>query len=123
MLKSGHGRMYHYRTKEKFMSKNQRCTLAVATLLLVSCKSDITEVCNEGNKAVITVYNNSLCTPDVSVNGDEIASDLGILDEVSVQVDAGSHEVTTTLSLFTLCTALDWEVEVACGDTVLLTFE
>lgn len=115
--------MYHYRVKANLMNKNQWCSLAAATLLFVGCDSLITEVCDEGNKAVITVYNNSLCTPNVSVNGDEIVSDLGILDEISVEVDAGSHEVSTTLSLFTLCTALDWEVEVACGDTVLLTFE
>lgn len=87
------------------------------------CDDGVTEVCDEGNKAVITVYNNSLCTPDVSVNGDEIASDLGILDQVSVEVDAGTHDVTTNLSLITTCTELDWEVEVACGDSIMLTFE
>lgn len=115
--------MYNCGITTEFMIKNLWCSLAAATLLFVSCDSAITEVCDEGNKAVITVYNNSLCTPDVSVNGDEIASDLGILDEVSVEVDAGTHDVSTSLSLFTLCTALDWDVEVACGDTVLLTFE
>ncbi len=105
------------------MSKIHWFGIASACFLLASCENFATEVCDEGNKAVITVLNNSLCTPDVSVNGDEIASDLGVLEQVSVEVNAGTHDVTTDLSLFTICTPLDWEVELACGDTVHLTFE
>ena len=105
------------------MNKSTLFGMFAACALFASCDDGVTEVCDEGNKAVITVFNNSLCTPDVSVNGDEIASDLGILDQVSTEVDAGTHDVTTNLSLITTCTELDWEVEVACGDTILLTFE
>jgi len=105
------------------MNKSTLFGMFAACALFASCDDGVTEVCDEGNKAVITVFNNSLCTPDVSVNGDEIASDLGILDQVSTEVDAGTHDVTTNLSLIATCTELDWEVEVACGDTILLTFE
>ena len=83
----------------------------------------MTEVCDEGNKAVITIYNNSLCTPDVSVGGDEIATDMGILSTQSVEVDAGDIDIEFSLALFTLCTALDTTVTVACGDSVYVEFD
>ena len=83
----------------------------------------MTEVCDEGNKAVITIYNTSPCTPDVSVGGDEIATDMGILSTQSVEVDAGDIDIEFSLALFTLCTALDTTVTVACGDSVYVEFD
>ena len=97
--------------------------LLTAFALMTGCDDGVTEVCDDGNKAVITIYNNSLCTPDISVGGDLVASDLGTFDEVSVEVDAGTYDVTTNLSLFTTCTELEWTADVACGDSVLFTFE
>ena len=94
-----------------------------AAFVLITGCDDNTEACDEGNKAVITIYNNSLCTPDVSVGGDEIATDMGILATQSVEVDAGDIDIEFSLALFTLCTALDTTVTVACGDSVYVEFD
>ena len=90
----------------------------MAALVLVTGCDDNTEACDEGNKAVITIFNNSLCTPDVSVGGDEIAADMGILATQSVEVDAGTIDIEFELAFISLCTALDTSVTVACGDSV-----
>jgi len=96
--------------------------LFVALLLVTGC-DDNTEACDEGNKAVITIFNNSLCTPDVSVDGDEIASDMGILSLETVEVDAGNIDVEFDLAFISLCTAFDTAVTVACGDSVYIEFD
>lgn len=96
--------------------------IAAAFLLVTGC-SDNTEACDEGNKAVITVFNNSLCTPDVSVGGDQIASDLGVLSTQSVEVDAGDIDIEFDLAFISLCTAMDTTVTVACGDSVFVEFD
>ena len=93
-----------------------------AAFLLVTGCSDDTTPCDEGNKAVITVINNSPCTPDVSVGGDEIATDMGILASQSVEVDAGDIDVEFSLALISLCTAYETTVTVACGDSVTVEF-
>lgn len=95
----------------------------MAALVLVTGCDDSTEACDEGNKAVITIFNNSLCTPDVSVGGDEIAADMGILATQSVEVDAGTIDIEFDLAFISLCTALDTSVTVACGDSVYVEFD
>jgi len=94
----------------------------VAVLMLVTGCDDNTEACDEGNKAVITVFNNSLCTPDVSVDGEQIATDMGILATQSVEVDAGDIDVEFDLAFISLCTALNTTVTVACGDSITVEF-
>ena len=105
------------------MNKSTLLGMFAACTLFASCDDGVTEVCDEGNKAVITVYNNSLCSPDVSVGGDEIATDMGILSTQSVEVDAGDIDIEFSLALFTFCTALDTTVTVACGDSVYVEFD
>ncbi|MDA8695337.1 hypothetical protein N9C70_04430 [Flavobacteriales bacterium] len=95
----------------------------LAAFVLVTGCDDNTEACDEGNKAVITIFNNSLCTPDVSVGGDEVASDMGVLSTETVEVDAGSLDVEFDLSFISLCTALDTTVTVACGDSIYIEFD
>lgn len=95
--------------------------LAVACLFFASCDDGLTE-CDEGNKAVITIVNLSICTPDVSVAGDDVVSDMGILNTEVVQVDAGDIDIEFDLSALSFCTALDTTVTVACGDSVLVEF-
>ena len=90
--------------------------------LFASCDDGITEVCDEGNKAVITIYNNSVCTPDVSVGGDDIATD-GHSLHGNRGVDAGDIDIEFSLALISLCTALDTTVTVACGDSVYVEFD
>ena len=103
-----------------------KCTLLgmfAACALFASCDDGVTEVCDEGNKAVITIYNNSLCTPDVSVAGDNVVSDMGILSTETVEVDAGDIDIEFNLAFISLCTALDTTVTVACGDSVYVEFD
>ena len=114
---------YFRAIKTQPMNKSTLLGMFAACALFASCDDGVTEVCDEGNKAVITIYNNSLCTPDVSVGGDEIATDMGILSTQSVEVDAGDIDIEFSLALFTLCTALDTTVTVACGDSVYVEFD
>ncbi len=117
-------RSHYFRAfKTQSMNKSTLFGMFAACALFASCDDGVTEVCDEGNKAVITIYNNSLCTPDVSVGGDDIATDMGILSTQSVEVDAGDIDIEFSLALFTLCTALDTTVTVACGDSVYVEFD
>ncbi len=111
------------RSKTEFKMKIQNLLGLMAAVVLVTGCSDDTEACDEGNKAVITIFNNSLCTPDVSVGGDEIAADMGILATQSVEVDAGTIDIEFDLAFISLCTALDTSVTVACGDSVYVEFD
>ena len=94
----------------------------LAALVLVTGCSEELETCDDGNKAVITIFNNSLCTPDVSVGGDDVASDMGILSTETVEVDAGTMDVEFNLAFISLCTALDTSVTVSCGDSIYIEF-
>ena len=111
------------RDLKRFNMKIQSLFGLLAALVLVTGCDDNTIECDAGNKAVITIYNNSLCTPDVSVNGDEIASDMGILSTETVEIDAGSTDVEFDLAFISLCTALDTTFTVACGDSVYIEFD
>jgi len=104
------------------MNKSTLFGMFAVCALFASCDDGVTEVCDEGNKAVIEIFNNSVCTPDVSVNGDDVASDMGILATQTVEVDAGDIDVEFDLAFISVCTALDTTVTVACGDTVLVEF-
>lgn len=95
----------------------------VAIFALITGCDDNTEACDEGNKAVITIFNNSLCTPDVDITGASSISDMGVLSTESVEVDAGTIDVDFGLSFISLCTALDTSVTVACGDSVYIEFD
>lgn len=95
----------------------------LAALVLVTGCDDNTEACDDGNKAVITIFNNSLCTPDVSIGGDEEVSDMGVLSTETIEVDAGTIDVEFDLSFISLCTALDTSVTVTCGDSVYVEFD
>lgn len=94
----------------------------LAALVLVTGCSEALETCDDGNKAVITIFNNSLCTPDVSVGGDNVASDMGVLSTETVEVDAGTMDVEFSLAFISLCTALDTSVTVSCGDSIYIEF-
>ena len=63
----------------------------------------------EGN-GIITIYNNSLCTPDVSVVRDNVVSTCASFTE-TVQADAGDVDIEFNLLFISLCTALDTTVD------------
>ena len=113
---------YFCAIKTNLMNKSTLFGMFAVCALFASCDDGVTEVCDEGNKAVIEIFNNSVCTPDVSVNGDDVASDMGILATQTVEVDAGDIDVEFDLAFISVCTALDTTVTVACGDTVLVEF-
>ena len=60
--------------------------------------------------------------PGVSVNGDDVATDMGILATQTVEADAGDIDVEFDLAFISVCTALDTTLTVACGDTVMVEF-
>ena len=95
----------------------------LAAFVLVTGCDDNTEACDEGNKAVIFIFNTSPCTPDVTVDGDQIASDMGVLSTETVEVDAGDIDIEFDLAFISLCTAMDTTVTVACGDSVYVEFD
>ena len=113
---------YFRAIKTQPMNKSTLFGMFAVCALFASCDDGVTEVCDEGNKAVIEIFNNSVCTPDVSVNGDDVATDMGILATQTVEVDAGDIDVEFDLAFISVCTALDTTVTVACGDTVLVEF-
>lgn len=121
---AGMGTETHYfrAIKTQPMNKSTLFGMFAVCALFASCDDGVTEVCDEGNKAVIEIFNNSVCTPDVSVNGDDVATDMGILATQTVEVDAGDIDVEFDLAFISVCTALDTTVTVACGDTVLVEF-
>ena len=121
---AGTGTETHYFRAINIQSMNKSTLFGMFAVcaLFASCDDGVTEVCDEGNKAVIEIFNNSVCTPDVSVNGDDVATDMGILATQTVEVDAGDIDVEFDLAFISVCTALDTTVTVACGDTVLVEF-
>ena len=114
----------HYFRAIKIQSMNKSTLFGMFAVcaLLASCDDGVTEVCDEGNKAVIEIFNNSICTPDVSVNGNDVATDMGILATQTLEVDAGDIDVEFDLAFISLCTALDTTFTVARGDTVVVEF-
>lgn len=59
----------------------------------------------------------------MTVGGEQVASDMGVLATQSVEVDAGDIDVEFDLSFISLCTAMDTTVTVACGDSVYVEFD
>ena len=78
--------------------------------------------CEEGNKATLTVYNYTACTPNIEVDGEVVAIDLGATfiedvpgDSVTVELDAGTYTIKADLPLITLCTEQTTTIETMCG--------
>ena len=73
---------------------------------------------------MLTVVNYTDCTPNIEVDGDVVAIDLGanILedapgDSVTVELDAGTYTIKADLPLITLCTEQTTNIETTCGGT------
>ena len=87
--------------------------------------------CEEGNKATLTVYNYTACTPTVEVDGDVVpgGEDLDATlfvdipgDSVVIELDEGTYNVSAELSLITLCTERDTTIETMCGGNYTWNF-
>jgi len=84
------------------------------TILLTSCTEDILE-CD--NKATIWIINNTVCTPDIEVNGDLFIGDLDILDSISYAADAGTYDLRAKMALISACTDSEETIVTECGET------
>ena len=87
--------------------------------------------CEEGNKATLTVYNYTTCTPTIEVDGDVVlgGEDLDATlfvdipgDSVVIELDEGTYNVSAELSLITLCTERDTTIETMCGGNYTWNF-
>ena len=80
--------------------------------------------CDSGNKAMLTVVNYTACTPNIEVDGDVVATDLGATiledvpgDSVTVELDEGTYTIKADLPLITLCSEQTTDIETMCGGT------
>ena len=87
--------------------------------------------CEEGNKATLTVYNYTACTPTIEVDGDVVpgGEDLDATlfvdipgDSVVIELDEGTYNVSAELSFITLCTERDTTIETMCGGNYTWNF-
>ena len=87
--------------------------------------------CEEGNKATLTVYNYTACTPTIEVDGDVVpgGEDLNATflvdvpgDSVVIELDEGTYNVSAELSFITLCTERDTTIETMCGGNYTWNF-
>lgn len=87
--------------------------------------------CEEGNKATLTVYNYTACTPTIEVDGDVVpgGEDLNATflvdvpgDSVVIELNEGTYNVSAELSFITLCTERDTTIETMCGGNYTWNF-
>lgn len=87
--------------------------LAAGVVATVGCGDDLT-VC-EGDKAIIRVVNNTVCTPDIEFNGDLMEADMPILDSADYEVDAGSIKVRAKMATISACEDRTETITTECG--------
>jgi hypothetical protein len=93
---------------------------AFALVLIAGCKPDVEEC---AVKATIRVINNTVCTPDIELDGDVIADGLLYGDSVDVEVDASNYDVKAEMAFISLCEDQSWNFDVECGELKILTVE
>ena len=93
---------------------------AIALLLMTGCEEAVEEC---AVKATIRVINNTICTPDIELDGDVIAESLVYLDSVDVLVNAGNYDVKAEMAFISFCEDQSWNFDLECGDMVVLTVE
>jgi hypothetical protein len=94
--------------------------MTIAAFAVTGCEEPIT--CDEGNKAVLTVYNYTICTPTIEVDGDVVAEDLTATlledvpgDSVVIELDEGSHTISAELSFISFCEEDETTIDAVCG--------
>lgn len=90
--------------------------VAAALVAFTGCKEDIT-VCDDGTKATIWIVNNTVCTPDIEVNGDLVRADMPALDSISYEADAGSYDIDANMALISACEDRSETITTECGGT------
>ena len=95
--------------------------IPVVLVLLTSCETEVVEEC--AIPATNRVINNTICTPDIELDGDVIADELVYLDSVEVEVNAGNYDVSAEMAFISLCEDQNWNFDIECGELVILTVE
>lgn len=96
------------------MKKLLYTLLAAGVMITAGCGGDA-EVC-EGDKAIIRVINNTVCTPDIEIDGDLMEADMSILDSTEYEVDAGSYTVRAKMALISACEDRSETFQTECGN-------
>ena len=94
--------------------KNTLLGMSAALAALTGCKEDM-ELCDE--KAMIWIVNNTVCTPDIEVNGDLVQADIPALDSISYEADAGAYDVDAKMALISACEDHNETINTECGGT------
>ena len=101
--------------------------MAIAAIAFTGCEEPI--ACDEGNKATLTVYNYTICTPTIEVDGDVVAEDLTATlledvpgDSVVIELDEGSYTISAELSFISLCEEDETTIDAVCGGTYTWEF-
>lgn len=102
------------------MSRSLFAIPVIALLLMTGCEEAVEEC---AVKATIRVINNTICTPDIELDGDVISESLVYLDSVDVLVNAGNYDVKAEMAFISFCEDQSWNFDLECGDMVVLTVE
>ena len=86
--------------------------MVAAAGAFTGCEEPLT--CEEGNKATLTVYNNTLCTPMIKANGDDMV-EIEALGSAVIELDAGTYDIDADLALISACVETDTTIETVCG--------
>ena len=100
-------------TKPTEVKYNLLALTALCLLGLSACKSDILE-CD--NKATIVMVNNTVCTPEIKVNGD-LFLEMDPLDSVEYAADEGTYDVLAKMALISACVDSEETFNTECGET------
>ena len=78
--------------------------------------------CEEGNKATLTINNNTLCTPMIEANGDDMV-EIEALGSAVIELYAGTYDIDADLALISACVETETTIETVCGGEYTWTFE
>jgi hypothetical protein len=95
------------------MKLNVLALTALCMLGLSACQDDILE-CD--NKATIVIVNNTVCTPEILVNGD-LFLEMNPLDSVEYAADAGTYDLRAKMALISACVDSEETFATECGET------
>ena len=95
------------------MKLNTLALTALCMLGLSACQDDILE-CD--NKATIVIVNNTVCTPEILVNGD-LFLEMNPLDSVEYAADAGTYDLRAKMALISACVDSEETFTTECGET------
>ena len=111
-MTKGHGLLLPH-TKPIAMKLNVLALTAICMLGLSACQDDILE-CD--NKATIVIVNNTVCTPEILVNGD-LFLEMNPLDSVEYAADAGTYDLRARMAVISVCVDSEETIATECGET------